>query len=301
MKNMRQALAGVSGVHVTPYQADGAVDRQLLARLVRSIAAAGVHNIISGGNTGEFYNLTPAELDVVQSTAIEANDGKALLTVAVGRSLPEAKARTGFACSQGADAVMIHHPADPFAAPSAQLGYFLSIAEASPLPVVAYMRSDALSAVQLSRLAGHPNVAGIKFATTNLQLFAECAREAGEASAILICGLAESWAPPFYSLGARGFTSGLVNVAPERSLAIHAALERGEYAAARGLIAEIAAFEQLRTRHNNGANVTVVKEALTMRGLPVGSAREPNLPSLDSEGRCALAKIMKGWGLRDAA
>ena len=40
-------------------------------------------------------------------------------------------------------------------------------------------------------------------------------------------GLAETWAPPLYAVGARGFTSGLINVWPAHSVAIHAALDAG--------------------------------------------------------------------------
>jgi 4-hydroxy-tetrahydrodipicolinate synthase len=43
---------------------------------------------------------------------------------------------------------------------------------------------------------------------------------------VWVDGLAEPWAPPFFAVGARGFTSGLINVWPEHSLAIHAALAR---------------------------------------------------------------------------
>ena len=33
---------------------------------------------------------------------------------------------------------------------------------------------------------------------------------------VWVGGLAEVWAPPLYAVGARGFTSGLINVWPER-------------------------------------------------------------------------------------
>ena len=171
-------------------------------------------------------------------------------TAAVGRSLSEALAMGRQAIAAGAEALMIHHPLDPFAAPSAQSAYFLSIAEAATVPVMAYLRSDALPAVDLVRIANHPNVAGIKFATQNLMLLSECIRETIGTPAVWVCGLAEGWAPAFYAMGARGFTSGLVNVDPVRSLTIWRALDDGRYADARALISLIADFETLRTRHN---------------------------------------------------
>ena len=44
-----------------------------------------------------------------------------------------------------------------------------------------------------------------------------------------ICGLAESWAPFFWVGGARGYTSGLVNVQTTRSLEMLASLQAGDY------------------------------------------------------------------------
>ena len=121
---------------------------------------------------------------------------------------------------------------------------------------------------------------------------AECVRASGDGGAIWVCGLAEGWAPAFYAAGARGFTSGLVNVAPAHSLAIWRALETGRFDEARSLIATIAPFEAMRTKHNNGANVTVVKEALMLEGWAVGPVRLPGLPRLADSDREALARIL---------
>src|SRR5258706_96312 len=129
---------------------------------------------------------------------------------------PTARARA--AKRAGADAIMAHHPLDPFAAPQAQADYFVALAEASELPLVAYVRSDLISAADLARIAVHPNVAGVKFATGNLMLLAECLRATKGHPAVWVCGLAEGWAAPFYALGTRGFTSGLVNVDPKPPL-----------------------------------------------------------------------------------
>jgi len=291
----RRALAGISGVHVTAYADDGSINAELTGRIVRRIARAGVHNIVSGGNTGEFFSMTYDEVLELQGIAIAAAEGKSMVTAAAGRSVKEATATAIAAKRAGADGVMVHHPNDPFAAPSAQADYFIAIAEASELPIVGYLRSDAIPVAELARIATHPNVAGVKFATTNLMLFAECVRATQGTDAVWICGLAESWAAPFYALGARGFTSGLVNVDPERSLAVWNALESHDYALARALVAKIAGFEQMRTKFNNGANVTVVKEALMLRGDNVGPVRLPGLPALDAADRARLKEILNGW------
>lgn len=294
--SLRRALCGISGVHATAYAVDGGVDADLTGRIVERIVAGGIHNIVAAGNTGEFYALSPDEVRLVHDTAVSATSGRSNVVAAVGRSLTEAIALGRRAREAGADAIMSHQPLDPFAAPQAQAAYFRAIADAVDLPLVAYVRSDAMGLADLLSVANHPNVVGVKFATTNLMLLAECVRSSDAGTAVWVCGLAEGWAAPFYALGARGFTSGLVNVDPARSLAIHAALEAGDYAKARAMVAEIARFETLRTRYGNGANVTVVKEALGLLGFPAGTVRLPGLPALDPADRETLVQEIARWG-----
>lgn len=298
---VRAALRGISGVHATAYQADGEIDWKVTGTIVRRIAEAGIHNIVSAGNTGEFYPMTTDEVVRSHAVAAEAAAGKALVTAGIGRSLREAVATGRLARSAGCDAVMVHHPLDPFAAPQSQAHYILAIAEALTVPVIAYIRSDAIGVKDLARVATHANVAGVKFASTSIMLLAECLRATEGTAANWICGLAEGWAAPFHALGARGFTSGLVNVAPQRSLAIWQALEANDYALARALVNEIAGFETMRTKYGNGANVTVVKEALGLLGTPAGPVRLPGLPELNESERAELRRIVAGWNEQRAA
>lgn len=300
-QKVRTALRGISGVHVTAWKSDGEADWALTGEIVARIAEAGIHNIVSAGNTGEFYPMTTEEVVRSHAVAAEAAAGKALVTAGIGRSLREAVSTGRLAARAGCDAVMVHHPLDPFAAPQSQADYFLAIAEALEIPLVAYVRSDAIGVKDLARVANHPNVAGVKFASSNMMLLADCVRETQGSSANWICGLAEGWAAPFYALGARGFTSGLINVAPERSLAIWRALEAGDYDAARREVDAIAGFEKLRTKYGNGANVTVVKEALGLLGTNVGPVRLPGLPELNASERAELRAIVGSWGGRRAA
>lgn len=292
LQTVRKALTGISGVPVTPYRQDGTVDVEKLGELIRRLAVAKVHNLMAAGNTGEFFTLTMDEVRIVHAATVKAADGMSRVSAAVGRSLSEAKALAKDAIAEGADAIMGHHPMDPFAGPSYQAGYFLELAEFCTVPVIAYVRSDSFSVEDFRKLALHPNIAGIKFASSNLMLLAEVIRSTRDAPAIWVCGLAEGWAPAFYAMGAKGFTSGLVNVFPERSHAIHRALEAGNYATARELIDSIAGFETLRTKYNNGANVTVVKEALGMLGTDVGPVRIPGVVALNEDERRILRGIV---------
>ncbi|UXT19238.1 dihydrodipicolinate synthase family protein [Agrobacterium tumefaciens] len=293
--DFRQALQGISGVPVTAYDASGEVQTGVTAEVYARVAKAGIHNIVAAGNTGEFYALTPAEILKVYEAAIKGVGGKAPVTAAIGRSQREALSMARQAKEMGASAVMSHQPVDPFAAPQSQIEYFIGLAEGSELPLVAYVRADGFSVDDMVRLASHPNVAGIKFATTDIMLLSRAIAASDPNGALYVCGLAESWAPTFAAVGARGFTSGLVNVAPQFSLQVHDALTAGDFPTARKIIEKIELFERLRTRYRNGANVTVVKEAMEILGMKVGPVRAPGLARLDKEDRATLEGLLASW------
>lgn len=293
--DIRQALHGISGVPVTAYDSDGEINFSVTAEAYARVAKAGIHNIVAAGNTGEFYALTPSEILKVFEAAIKGLNGIAPVTAAIGRSQREALAMARTARELGASAVMSHQPVDPFAAPQSQIDYFLGLADGSELPLVAYVRADGFVVDDMVRLASHPNVAGIKFATTDIMLLSRAIAASDKSGALYICGLAESWAPAFSAVGARGFTSGLVNVAPHFSMQVHEALVNGDFESARQIVEKIELFERLRTRYRNGANVTVVKEAMEIMGLPVGPVRAPGLMRLDAQDRATLEELLASW------
>ena len=66
----------------------------------------------------------------------------------------------------------------------------------------------------------------------------------------------------------------------------------GDFAKARTVVESIADFETMRTKYRNGANVTVVKEALQIQGFGVGKVRLPGLPQLETNDRETLQKEM---------
>jgi len=294
----KRTLTGISGVHIAPWTADNEINEDALRSNVDEIATAGIHTIVSAGNTAEFFSMTMDDVDRVHAVAAEANASRSAMMMAVGRSLKDALATGKRAAGYGADFLMAHMPMDPFAAPYGQIAYFLEIAEKSETPLVAYLRSTDMGLNEILKLAEHPNVRGIKYATIDLMLLRDCIEGSVDTNTAWLCGLAEGWAPPFYAVGARGFTSGLVNVHPQLSLDTHAALERGDYDAARSLVAQIAGFETMRTKFSNGANVTVVKEAMHALGKNVGPVRLPGHAKLCAEDRAELEKMLIAWGLK---
>ena len=273
---LEQALTGISGILVTPYDAAGDVAPQRLKPIMDRALAAGLHMPVVNGNTGEFYALTTEEACKMVREVAELVDGRAPLLAGIGRGIRDAMTLAKVSADAGAAALMVHQPPDPFVAPRGIVDYLKAIADTSGgLPMMLYLRNDTIGTKAIAELCALPQVRGIKWATPNPLKLAE-AKAACDPDLVWVGGLAEIWAPTFYAVGARGFTSGLINVWPERSIAIHAALEAGDYRGANALIAGMKAFEEIRAEEMNGTNVTAVKAALLAQGLDCGPTRPPS-------------------------
>lgn len=297
MTGLRAALSGISGILVTPFDSDGRLAPRRLAPIVDRAVAAGVHVLVANGNTGEFYGLATDEAEAMVAAAAGQVADRVPLLCGVGRALPDALRLARTAKAAGADALMVHQPPDPFVAPRGVVEYLRRIGEAADgLPLVLYLRNDAMGTAAIAALAAVEGVIAVKWATPNPMRLAE-AMAAADPGIVWVAGLAETWAPALYAVGARGFTSGLINVWPERSVAIHAALEGGDYAGARRLIATMQVFEEIRAEEMNGANVTAVKAALALQGLDCGATRPPSAWPLTPSQMRRLEAFMATHGL----
>ena len=275
-RTLDRALTGISGILVTPYDENGDIAPQKLVPVLDRALGAGLHMPVVNGNTGEFYALTTEEASTMVREVVHLVAGRAPVLAGVGRGIRDAQALAKTSALAGATALMVHQPPDPFVAPRGIVDYLKAIAEASGgLPMMLYLRNDAIGTKAIADLCAVPGVKGVKWATPNPLKLAE-AKAACDPDIVWVGGLAEVWAPALYAVGARGFTSGLINVWPERSLAIHAALDNGDYVGANKLIAGMKAFEDIRAEEMNGTNVTGVKAALQALGRDCGPTRAPS-------------------------
>lgn len=288
-----RALTGISGILVTPYDEAGEIAPDKLGPVIDRALNAGVHIPVVNGNTGEFYALTTDEACVMAREVVSMVAGRAPVLAGVGRGIRDACRLAEVSAGAGASALMVHQPPDPFVSPRGTVQYLKQVSDASGgLPIMVYLRNDAISTDNIRALCEVPGVRGVKWATPNPQKLA-AAMAACDPSIVWVGGLAEVWAPVFYSVGARGFTSGLINVWPERSVAIHAALEAGDYPLANRLIGEMKAFEDIRAEELNGTNVTGVKAALQEIGCDCGPTRAPSAWPLTGEQKDRLTGFLR--------
>jgi 4-hydroxy-tetrahydrodipicolinate synthase len=296
---LRNALTGISGILVTPFDDRDQVAPKHLNPIVDRAIAAGVHILVANGNTSEFYGLTTAEAETMVHSIAEQIGGRVPLLAGVGRSINDACTLARASHAAGAAALMVHQPPDPFVSPRGIVAYVQRVAETGDgLPLMLYLRNDGIGLDTIEQLCRVPGVAGVKWACPTPLRLAEAIRR-NDRNIVWVGGLAESWAPPLCAVGARGFTSGLINVWPAHSVAIHAALEAGDYARANELINVMNAFEELRGEEQNGTNVTVVKAALQLMGNDCGPTRPPSAWPLSDRQMSELRQLLESWGLLD--
>ncbi|MGH3254419.1 MAG: dihydrodipicolinate synthase family protein [Streptosporangiaceae bacterium] len=298
---LRTVLATAVAVPVTPLHADGTPDWDTYAKLIGRLVDAGITVITPNGNTGEFYALTQAEARQATETAAQALSGRghgAELLVGVGHDIATATQAARHAGDHGARMVMIHQPVHPYVSPQGWIDYHIAIASAVPdLGVVLYIRDERRTGAQIAELADRaPNVVGVKYAVRDATKFAAVARDAGIDRLTWLAGAAELTAPAFWAVGARGFTSGLANVAPGLALAMYDALRADDFGAAMKVWETVRRFEELRLADSSADNVSVVKEALAQLDLCRADVRPPSRP-LPAAIKGEIAQILATWDI----
>ena len=100
--------------------------------------------------------------------------GRAPLLAGVGRGLRDAQRLAKASAEAGAAALMIHQPPDPFVSPRGILDYLNAVSDASGgLPMMLYLRNDAIGTGNIATLCALPTVKGVKWATPNPMKLAE--------------------------------------------------------------------------------------------------------------------------------
>ena len=293
-EKLAKRLRTVHAINVTPFREDRGVDYDLLERNIEFLIASGLDVIVPCGNTGEFYALSVEEARAVTRFVVERVGGRTAVLAGIGYDLGTARGMALAAQEAGADGVMVHQPVHPYLMTEGLIRYYAGIARSVEIGVVLYARHEAIDREVLSRVADIENVLAIKYAINDPPRFADLVQTV-EAPVVWVCGTAEMWAPFFFAAGAEGFTSGLVNIAPEMSLAMLDGLRRGDAEAVRAVWRRVAPLERLRARNHNANNVSVIKEGMNLVGLPAGLVREP-LGALGEADRRELVEILRSWG-----
>jgi 4-hydroxy-tetrahydrodipicolinate synthase len=299
MSELRQSLHGVSAVPICPFDKSEVINEADFRKHITFMRNSGVDTLVPCGNTMEFYALDLSEAKRLTEITVEIVDHRIPVIAGVGYDIATAIALAKHGEKAGADAVMVHQPVHPYVSAQGFTDYITAIAESISIGVVLYIRRDVLLVEDYLKLFQLPNVVGVKHATNDLQNLAHLISKTSESDAVWICGTAEGWAPFYFLVGAKGFTSGLANVFPKFTLDMRNALKNNNYQKAMEVWHQILPFEEMRAKENNAFNVSVVKEAMTILGMPGGVVRKP-ASALALEDKKKLRSLLEQWNFTRA-
>lgn len=281
---------------VTPMHPDGAIDWPALKALVEWHIAEGTHAIVAVGTTGESATLDVNEHCDVIRFVVETASGRIPVIAGTGaNSTREAIELTRSAKELGADACLLVTPYYNKPTQEGLYRHYRAIAEAVQIPQILYnvpgRTGVDMSNATVARLAGTPNIVGIKDATGNLERGRELIGLVGSRMAVYSGDDATAW--ELILAGARGNISVTANVAPRLMSAVCEAALDGKTDLARQLNESL---EGLHKQLFIESNPIPVKWALQQMGRIQTGIRLP-LTWLTAESGPVVKTAMQQAGL----
>ncbi|HXG29013.1 MAG TPA: 4-hydroxy-tetrahydrodipicolinate synthase, partial [Nevskiales bacterium] len=260
-------FAGSLVALVTPMQGDGRVDYDSLRRLVDFHVREGTDGIVSVGTTGESATLDFDEhIEVIRRT-VEFAAGRLPVIAGTGANATrEAIELTRAAKAAGAQACLLVTPYYNKPTQEGLYRHYRAVAEAVDIPQILYNVPGRTGCDMLpetvQRLAGTPNIVGLKEAKGELPRIRELLDRVGER--MYVYSGDDATACESILMGCKGDISVTANVAPRLMHEMCAAALAGDRARAEALDA------RLQPLHKNlflEPNPIPVKWALQQLGL----------------------------------
>lgn len=287
-------LDGVIAFPITAMDDRGeALDIPVYEALVSRIVDAGVRSVVPLGSTGEFAYLQPDERKAIVAATVSTLAGRASVIAGVSAlSTADAVAYAEHAARAGADGIMLSIPTYYPLRSTEVYEHVSAVAAATDLPLVLYNNPYTsnvdLTPDLLERLTSVSTLVAVKEATMDVNRVALLRDVFCDRVAVLGGGF-DPYALPALVMGARGWTTGMANLVPDRCVALYQAIavER-DLAKAQRYDRELAPLANLLTKF--GLSVTI-KAGLKLLGHPAGAPRRPLLP-LPSDAERELAKAL---------
>ena len=267
---------------MTAFDRAGQLNLPPMRRLFRRVADSGIRVLLPCAGSAEFHSLTTDEIVQVLEVARDEVASDVLVIAPAGGAISDVEDSLQRYQSAGADAVLMMPMGFPYMSDCGVKDYLVRVLDSSPLPLLVYKKGPHPSDELLVELASHSNFVGVKYAVNDLDAFRRFALATSD-SLVQICGTAERFAPFFMLAGATGFTSGAANLCPRLALAMHAAIEDGDWLEAMQLQDIIRPIEDYRAKDENSYNVSMLKYGLTLTGLDFGCPRPPQRLLTDEE------------------
>ena len=284
---------GIYPPAITPHNEDGSIDREGFKVVLEHLVKSGVHGIIVGGTTGEYYAQSKEEREeMVKLAKATIGDRLPLIVGVTAIRTEDCIEYAEMAKANGADALLM---AAPYYAVPTQLelaNHALAIDRAANLPIMLYnypgRTGTTMEAEFFDRVGRSPNFAAIKESTGDINQLHMLAREYPHIT--LLCGM-DDQALEFFAWGARGWVCAGGNCLPKEHIALYQAVAvENDIQKGRRIMSALMPF--MGILEQSGKFVQSIKYACELDGLPVGPVRKP-LRGLNKEDKRTIEMVLK--------
>ena len=293
MKNT--VFTGAATAIITPLNKDG-IDYELFGKLIEFQIEGGIDAIVAVGTTGEGSTLTDEEHKEAIKFCVDKVGGRVPVIAGTGSNdIAYAIELTEYACSVGADAMLLVTPYYNKATQKGLIASFEAVANASTKPCILYnvpgRTGCNLLPETVAVLAKHPNIVGIKEASGNISQIAKIAELCGDE--IDIYSGNDDQIVPIMSLGGKGVISVLSNLVPKETSDICHKYLNGD---AKGSLELQLKYLSLVDALFCEVNPIPVKAAMAAMGYCENYLRLPLTP-MEAKNEEKLLSIMKQHGI----
>lgn len=284
------------GVHtplVTPFNADGEINHELLGRHAANLATR-VAGLGVGGTTGEYYALSFDERVRTFDTVAAAAGGKTWLTAGINATTTNEVIRLGQAAKRaGLPALLLAAPYYVQPTQDELLAHMLKVDDSLDMPIMLYnfpaRTGTEIGDAVLEKLLERPNFVAMKESTGDIARLHHLSTHF-EDKLLLSCGM-DDQALEFFVWGGKSWVAGASNFLPEAHTALlDACVKRNDFATGRKLMAQLLPVLELLER--SGKFIQYVRYGCELAGVPVGPARAP-LGTLSDAERGAFATLVQ--------
>ena len=278
---------------ITPHRADGSIDRDALAVQIEHLISSGVHGLINGGSTGEYYAQSMDERKDMATFAKDVIGGRVPLIVGtVSVRTEDSILMAEHAAKIGADALLVGSP--PYSVPTERENALnaLAIDRAADLPIMLYNYPGRMGIDMgeefLDRVGRSRNFAAIKESSGDINRVHLLARDYPHIQ--MSCGM-DDQALEFFAWGARSWVCAGSNFLPTEHIALwRACAVEGDFDKGRRIMS--AMMPLMRVLEQGGKFIQAVKHGCEMAGQYAGPPRPP-LHGLNKDDKRQLEQVVR--------
>ena len=286
---------GLLSFPITPFTSNLDLDEPRYREHCNWLLQHRIAGLFAAGGTGEFFSLTPQEVEAACRAAVEESRGRVPIIAGCGYGTAIAVEMARSAERAGANGILLLPPYLVTASQEGIAAHIQAVCQATSLGVIVYNRDNSIVDEEtLARLCDKcPNLVGFKDGVGDVELMMRIYARMGD-RLTYIGGLptAETYALPYLEMGVSTYSSAIFNFLPDWALRFYYAVRGRDRAT---VIQEINRFIlpyiSLRNRAR-GYAVSIVKAGMTAVGRHAGPVRPP-LTDLTTEELTELKSLIE--------